>query len=42
MRLFGIEPESEIRDLYTFECHNCGRLEARGVLIASPYAPESD
>jgi hypothetical protein len=34
MRLFGIEPESEVRDLYTFECTTCGRLEVRGVLVA--------
>jgi hypothetical protein len=40
MRLFGIEPESDVRDLYTFECHNCGRLEARGVLVAVPHSSE--
>lgn len=38
MRLFGMETESEIRDLYTFECTSCGRLEVRGVLVAQPYA----
>jgi hypothetical protein len=31
MRLFGIEAESENRDLYTFECMRCGVLEVRGV-----------
>ena len=40
MRLFGIEAESAIRDLYTFECHSCGRIEARGVLVAVPYSPK--
>jgi hypothetical protein len=39
MRLFGIEAESDVRDLYTFECNACGRLEARGVLVAAPYSP---
>lgn len=33
MRLFGIEPESDLRDLYTFECERCGALEVRGVLV---------
>jgi hypothetical protein len=37
MRLFGIESESPIRDLYSFECVKCGRIEARGVLVAVPY-----
>jgi hypothetical protein len=37
MRLFGIEPESETRDLFTFECHGCGRLEVRGVLVVPPF-----
>ncbi len=41
MRLFGIEPESEVRDVYTFECHSCGRLEVRGVLVAEPYSPQT-
>ena len=36
MRLFGIEPESTKRDLFTFECVNCGHLEVRGVLVARP------
>ena len=31
MRLFGVESETPARDLYTFECRNCGRIEARGV-----------
>jgi hypothetical protein len=31
MRLFGIEPEKPGRDLFTFECTRCGRLEARGI-----------
>jgi hypothetical protein len=34
MRLFGIELESDTRDLYTFECVACGGLEARGVLTS--------
>jgi Zn-finger nucleic acid-binding protein len=36
MRLFGIEPENEFRDLYTFECPKCRGLEVRGVLLAVP------
>ena len=32
MRLFGIEPENERRDLYTFECSECGHRETRGVV----------
>jgi len=32
MRLIGIEPETDIRDLFTFECDKCGRLEVRGVV----------
>ena len=31
MRLLGIESESPARDLYTFECGKCGRLEVRGL-----------
>ena len=31
--MFGIESESDKRDLYTFECVACGGLEARGVLV---------
>ena len=33
MCLFGIESESEKRDLYTFECIGCGALEVRGVKV---------
>jgi hypothetical protein len=40
MRLFGIEPESEIREVYTFECNDCGRLEVRGVLVGLPYSAQ--
>jgi hypothetical protein len=40
MRLFGIEAESAVRDPYTFECQNCGRVEARGVLVSAPYSPK--
>ena len=35
MRLFGIEAESDIRDLYTFECETCGQLDVRGVLVST-------
>jgi|SRR5215510_6416597 len=34
--LFGIEADSSIRDVYGFECTRCGRIEARGVLVAAP------
>ena len=30
-RLFGIASESAKRDLYSFECQKCGRIEAGGV-----------
>jgi hypothetical protein len=33
MCLFGIETESDVRDLYTFECSNCGGLEVRSVRV---------
>jgi hypothetical protein len=33
LRLFGIETESDNRDLYTFECAECGRIEVRGVKV---------
>jgi len=33
MRLFGIEPLTPTRDLYTFECDQCGHIEVRGVRI---------
>ena len=42
MRLFGIESENSVRDLYTFECIKCGRIEARGVLVASPSSKNSN
>ena len=42
MRLFGVEPESEIRDLFTFECPQCGGLDVRGVLVAAPYSSAPD
>ena len=32
MRLLGIEPETDIRDLFTFQCDKCGGLEVRGVV----------
>ena len=41
MRLFGMEAESPTRDLFTFECHTCGGIEARGVLVALPYSPKN-
>jgi hypothetical protein len=34
MCLFGIESESDTRELYTFECSACGGLEARGVRVS--------
>ena len=33
MTLLGIESESIKRDLYTFECEKCARLEVRGIRI---------
>ncbi len=39
MRLLGIEPETEVRDLFTFECVKCGAVEVPGVLVAPAYAP---
>ena len=33
MCLFGIESESDNRDLYTFECVACSGLEVRGVQV---------
>lgn len=35
MRLFGTEAESDVRDLYTFECGSCAGFEVRGVLVGS-------
>jgi hypothetical protein len=34
LRLLGIETEKLARELYTFECGKCGRLEVRGVITA--------
>jgi hypothetical protein len=31
MRLLGIEPDGDTRELFTFECTNCGHLEVMGV-----------
>ena len=39
MRLFGVEAQDPQRDLYTFECYACGRLEVRGVLVTVPNRP---
>ena len=36
MCLFGIESESDKRDLYTFECVACGGIEVRGVQVREP------
>jgi hypothetical protein len=33
MRLLGIERESDVRDLFTFECEACIRFEVRGVRV---------
>jgi hypothetical protein len=33
MRLLGIEAASLERDLYTFECEKCRRIEVRGVRV---------
>jgi hypothetical protein len=33
MSLFGIEAESDARDLYTFECIACDFVEARSVRV---------
>jgi hypothetical protein len=33
MVLFGIESEADKRELYTFECEDCGHLEVRGVRL---------
>lgn len=35
MRLFGIEAENEVRDLFTFECSTCDALEVRGVMVGT-------
>jgi hypothetical protein len=36
MRLFGCEQESAIRDVFSFECISCGRIEGRSVLLGVP------
>jgi hypothetical protein len=36
MRLFEIKAESPVRDLFSFECVKCGRIEGRGVLVSAP------
>ena len=36
MLLFGTEAENDTRDLYTFQCAMCGKLEVRGVLVVAP------
>ena len=41
MRLFGIEAESQTRDIFTFECPTCGGLEVRGVLVTAPFSSQS-
>jgi len=41
MRLFGMEQESAIRDVFSFECVSCGRIEGRGVLVSVPFEPEN-
>jgi hypothetical protein len=33
MSLLGVEAESDMRDLYTFECSACGSLEVRGARL---------
>ena len=40
MLLFGSEQESACRDVFSFECAWCGRIEARGVLVSLPYSPK--
>ena len=35
MRLFGIEVESNTRDIYTFECDACRGVEVRTVQVSS-------
>jgi predicted nucleic acid-binding Zn ribbon protein len=32
MRLIGVEDESNTRDIFTFECDDCGQIEARSVV----------
>jgi len=33
MRLVGIEPQEYGRELFTFACDECGRIEARPTLL---------
>lgn len=33
MRILGIEPAGSKRDIYTFECESCDKLEVRGVRV---------
>jgi hypothetical protein len=33
MVLFGVEAESEKRDLYSFECEDCAHIEVRGLRV---------
>lgn len=33
MRLLGVEHESNVRDLFTFECEACTRFEILGVRV---------
>ncbi len=35
MSLLGIEVETNMRDLYTFECNVCRGLEVRGVQVSA-------
>ena len=35
MRLLGIESESPLRDLFSFECEDCEHIEVRGVRVAA-------
>ena len=39
MRLYGIEVESDMHDLYTFECSVCDVVEVRGVRVNGMRAP---
>jgi len=40
MLLFGSERESAVRDVFSFECVSCGRIEGRRVLVSLPYSPK--
>ena len=39
MLLFGSEQESETRDVFSFECGSCSRIDERCVLVSLPYWP---